>query len=381
MRIPKILSIEQLREFSRDQREKPSDATQQKGSKITVLFFDHLRRSNSFGRSCLLPEVFVSRVMIDFLSSLAASMRKHHEDPEFKYSIKKKRHKAAHCGIPVGLHRNNLTNWELSKENPQNFCLDRSNLVISYGPRENKNHDVKPMPQKNRSSGVFDIDALSAYGWINAWAQFLIHLPRFTELVIYAEKIFEPVREFVDRYLLDQREGRVVSSAKSASLILPFLNSSSKRIDLYEVLPIFFKSIFSSMTNHLGTAFHDAIFFHPDWVISWDRESIPLFNDQLQNLINTYPSEIIISTKCREGSTHAGIQRQIFPAKGGCFYDLDSFIECRSDVGEFHYITYLRVDGAWYQCDDEKIRSISSRTLSAPLCRGVLFHYSRLNFY
>jgi hypothetical protein len=331
MRIPKIQSIDRIGELSRRQKEKPMDATKQRGSKITVLVLDRLGRANPRAKSCLLPEVFASRVMIDFLSSLAVEMREHQEDSEYRYASKIKRQKATSFGMPVGLY------------------------------------------------------ACSSQGWMNAWAQFIIHLPRFTELVVFAEKTFEPFREFVDRYMLDQRDERLVSCADSVSLIRClsqvsplFLNSASKWIDLYEVLRLSIKSIFSPMTNHLGNSFHDAIFFHPDWVIFWDGQKISLFNDQLQNLINMYPSEMIISMQCREGLTHGFIQRQIFPVKGRCFYDLDLFIECRPDAEGVHYITYVRVEGAWYQCDNEKIRSISSRTLSVPLCRGILFHYKRV---
>jgi hypothetical protein len=183
--------------------------------------------------------------------------------------------------------------------------------------------------------------------WINAWAQMLLHLPRFRELVLFVLKPFECVCEFTEQYVRDQKLKKSVSSAKSS--LLQMVHGAKMQGTF---LP-FFQTIFAPMPQFL-----DSIIFHPEWVVTGDVE----------NILSLAPAEILVE-KEKAGS----VPRQIFCRKQGFFYDLHSFIEDRNP----HCIAYIRVGGTWYQCDDEKVRPISTRVLSVPLCRGVLFFYQK----
>ena len=63
-------------------------------------------------------------------------------------------------------------------------------------------------------------------------------------------------------------------------------------------------------------------------------------------------------------------------------YELDAFIEHRMEEGEAgNYFAYLKIDGAWVQCADERILPIRHSTfLDLPIRRGILFHYRRVSF-
>jgi hypothetical protein len=196
--------------------------------------------------------------------------------------------------------------------------------------------------------------------WINAWAQFILYLPKFSELISFAEKSFAPFAEFVEQYTWDQKEGKTLSFADSDSLIRCLFHHDLE-IDAPNFY-VLFRSFFTAMfpvTEELGCFFHDSIVFHPEWV--WDK---------IEEDVSLLPVELVVVG-------NKNMPRQ-FRLKGKYLYDLDMLVERSFDEKRSHFVTYVRVDGAWYQCEDEKVRWISSRTLSFPLNRGVLFHYKRV---
>jgi len=69
-----------------------------------------------------------------------------------------------------------------------------------------------------------------------------------------------------------------------------------------------------------------------------------------------------------------------FAPSEGISYDLDAFIEIRpdGDDGE-HYIAYLKREGTWYQCDEERVIQFRSNCLNVPLRRATLLHYKRVD--
>lgn len=332
MRTPLVQKVYSVSEMSERNRWVLFESCRRVGSKITGFALERLGNGRMARRAALLQTITSPRVVIDLLSSLAVAVRQEEEtanDPVFNSVFKKKINNQR---IPIGLHK----------------C--------------------------------------PASCWVNAWAQFLIHLPKFCELVSYLSKSFEPFREFIDQYLVDQKTGCAVSVADSGSLIRclvhspPFILSiSNEAVDFHEISTLFFKSIFFPISStDLGSSFNESIVFHPDWILVSEGEDKQLFEKEMQKKMEMSPCEILLGFKRGGSSTHSFIKRQMFHSAGRYFYELDSFIEYRPDANGVSFITYVLVDGAWVQCDDEKIRLISSRTVSIPLCRGVLFHYKRV---
>ena len=63
----------------------------------------------------------------------------------------------------------------------------------------------------------------------------------------------------------------------------------------------------------------------------------------------------------------------------GAYYELDAFIEYRpDDFNSGGYLTYIKIDGIWYQCDDTRIIQIRSTNLHIALSRSFLFHYKKV---
>lgn len=320
MHVPRVPYLNRIKPWHRNIKEEFIQSESQEKSKITVFVLNRLGSSNSYGREAMLPKDFSSRIMIDVLSSLAERLR---------------------------------------DQSPGGKRLQ----IQGGGPRQ-----IEYLPP-------IGLRYCGAYQWINAWMQFLIHLPKFTELVSFVGKSFDPFRVFVDQYMIDQKEGRSVSFAESASLVLcllqnhpVYLSRFSDPVDFYEIFRCFFKSLFSPIILGGNTSFCDSIVFHAEWFMVLDHQELS------QSVLASLPSEIMVAF-ARDALKRP--QRQYFLNKGRYFYDLDAFIECRPDPNGAHYVTYVRIGGVWYQCEDEKIRYISSRTLSVPLSRGALFHYKR----
>jgi len=210
--------------------------------------------------------------------------------------------------------------------------------------------------------------------WINAWIQFVLYLPKFSEVISLSEKSFTPFVEFVEQYVWDQKEGKSLCLVDSSFLLrcLSIHRIQMKGDDFRAICRAFFLSMFPGSADALGLFLHDSIVFHPEWVVD-EADIFSLFEQK-----NIKPSELILSVQ-RKGSQRSSlIKRQLSLGQGKYLYDLDALIEWRVDGARSCFVTYVRVDGAWYQCEDEKIRWISSRTLSVPISRGVLFHYKRV---
>lgn len=202
--------------------------------------------------------------------------------------------------------------------------------------------------------------------WINAWMQFLLFLPSVPELFPFLPRSFAPFREFAEQYAWDQYEDRAVSVANSATLIrclrqaLPVVSG----LDLYELLCLFVQTAFPHCLSN-------AVLFHPEWHLILDEKDLA-FHKKIKKVV----PELLIAVR---GKDHRFfLKKQI---TNGCLYDLDAFVERRPD-GQYEpsFITYLKVEGTWYQCEDERVAPILSTHLNIPLRNATLLHYQKLSF-
>lgn len=213
--------------------------------------------------------------------------------------------------------------------------------------------------------------------WLNSLIQFLLFLPGSWELFSLVPRSFQPLREFADQYLADQEAGVLVSSAHSSELFLSLIPKLSlsflhgKPI-LYDLLSEWMMAMFPYCPFTLPGEIHPVL-LHPEWHLVADDLD---FEEALQNKMGERAPELLIRFK-----------GEPFPLKGRYFafsdasasYDLDAFIEMRLDGanGE-NYIAYLKREGAWYQCDDDRVIQFRTNCLNAPLRRATLLHYKRM---
>lgn len=221
------------------------------------------------------------------------------------------------------------------------------------------------------------------HDWINAWMQFLLYLPRTLELFSFLPRSFDPFREFRDQYLADAYEKEGISSANGSYLVrslfkvLPsYLFKNGSQVDPYEVLKCFMEAAFPIEKVGGGLS---SVLFHLERHVIWDFNDKASLDKALAEKILSAPQEILVSLKNKPSSQV--IKKQIFHTASFSCYELDAFIESRPDVKRgVSYIAYVKVDGLWYQCDDERVTTLLSTHLHVPLQNGVLLHYQKVVF-
>lgn len=222
-------------------------------------------------------------------------------------------------------------------------------------------------------------------GWmnpINAMMQFLMVLPGFIDLFYYAPRSFHCFLDFIEQYLLDQQENKVVSAANSLALIRclmkklsPSLFRNPNKANLFEIFHAFVKALFPQTKS---SSYTDFIALHPERHLIWDVNGSETLEEAIKKKWNARPADLLVYAKGTEGNSCRLVKRQFFTPDWLC-YDLQTFIEHRPDgPQEANFLTYVKVDGSWYQCDDERVSSLRSHFLQVPLHRGVLLYYKRI---
>ena len=215
------------------------------------------------------------------------------------------------------------------------------------------------------------------YGWINAWIQFLLFLPGIPDCFFFAPRAFDPFREFADQYLLDQEESQPISSAQGINLVqclLRVLPASVLRlkngVDFYAVLRAFCSSLTLPPSMELSPERHLVV----------EENSLKTLDDPLHQHMRQNPAHFLLAIQGEKGSLQQCNVKHCFSyLESSRCYDLDAFVEKRpGDKSTAMFVTYVKVEGSWYQCDDERIISFRSTALKEALKRSFLLHFKRV---
>lgn len=196
-----------------------------------------------------------------------------------------------------------------------------------------------PLP-RSAPIGLLPVDP---EGCINAIMQFVLSIQGLAENFYFAPRSFHVFQEFIDQYHADQQEKHSVSTADGGS-VFRFLSMRIEELSLHEIFQFLLQSL------------------HLNWGI------YPSLNEALKT---GRPSNVFV----KEKST----QKQFITQPDCVCYELDAFIELRSDGTNVNFVTFVKLEGSWYQCDDERITQLRSYHLSGSLQRSVLLHYKRLS--
>ncbi len=213
---------------------------------------------------------------------------------------------------------------------------------MEYAPKEKRKPKLRRTPLARREPiGLRPVDP---EGWLNALMQFIIFIPGFAELFFFAPRSFYPFQEFIDQYHQDQQEKRSLSTANGLTLYR-FIASKLPNLTLQEIFQFLIRVL------------------HPKW--GMHKTAVEAFQ-------SGYPSDIFV--------LESNLKKQLFTEPDFFCYDLDAFVELRPDGASVNFITYVKIDGTWFQCDDDRITLLRSNCLTVPLHRSILLHYKRLAF-
>jgi hypothetical protein len=290
---------------------------------------------------------------------------------------------------------------------------DHSRLVLGMFPELfNKTSEKNNLLrfEKKKAPFVFDkkrfvnekvfpigINTNTYNNWINALLQFVIFIPSLRGMFDFTPSSLLPFCFFIDRYLYDSFNNKFITNANSEKVIEclyeifsenSILKKTSK-VDIYQVLLLIMNLLYDSTSFSYTIDNVHLLSCHPEYQLVLEEEcrySLEmLVKDYIFSFKKQIPSELLINfdfffKKRIKVSRDRKIPRQVFfYSKEPVYYDLDAFIEYRKDDGFLDsYITYVKVEGVWFQCFDERITPLRSNFLEVPLRRSFLFHYKKI---
>jgi hypothetical protein len=223
--------------------------------------------------------------------------------------------------------------------------------------------------------------------WINALMQFLLFVPSLREIFSFTPQSLYPFNKFIDQYFHDVEEKRSISQADSLEVMRCLLGKFPKLFleigvaNLLETIRVISRCA-CAMTSMESAG------LRIEWQILWDPNQELSFQKVIEQSVA--PPEVLIGLhslydpemrKKPQALFCRTVPRQYFSSVSSVCYEIDAFIEHRAgDVGEpAIYLTYLKINGTWVQCADERIMPLHrSPQLDLPLRRSILFHYRRV---
>lgn len=272
------------------------------------------------------------------------------------------------------------------------------NLPILKKRKNSKRIEKEDLPEyylknlKNREEKYripIGINPTYFCNWLNSFLQFIIFIPSLRTLFDYTPKSYSAFNNFIDMYLSDQEEKKLVTGASGAE-VFELISSkyNLKTNDLLEILNSILMSVVPLSQIILKNSFFGKFLIaQNEWRLSFSEESVSL-EQGLEFLIRegiSLPLEILIDCKRtgkkKDGRVPFKYSTHLFLFDNFNFqnyYELDSFLECRPDVDSDSYFAYLKVEGLWYQCDDSIVKPVSASSLPLALSKGVMFHYKKV---
>jgi len=252
---------------------------------------------------------------------------------------------------------------------------------------QNKYEQIKYVKENKKINIPIGINGPN---WLNALIQFIIHVPNILNIFDFTPKSFIPFNLFFDSYEYD-RSHDIQMSLNSKMLLECLYNifpkylfiKNTDKIDLYKILNLIMSTIFDEDIFNLKVDQKNInlLSFHPEWQIVLDANIEIDFENYLIKATNRLdsPKELIVSYRWFYNGNKKRFSKKLKPKKNiflkNYFYELDAFIEYREDDYTGSYITYLKIDDEWFQCEDAKIKKIKSNNILIGLYRSILLHY------
>lgn len=251
--------------------------------------------------------------------------------------------------------------------------IDKFSGFQRNGLRRNKS--VKYVP--------IGLRAYESLPWMNSLMQFILFISGSDELFSFIPRSFSPFMKFAEQYFLDSEANRGVSSVGAETLIpclegrLPLrFFQKEEHFDFYKIFKAVTQLVFSSVKSLDPMMVQGAFLCCNQHIVLEEGRGA-----SLEEMIykKGSPEELLVTFYPATASCCRLISKQCFIRQKFLCYDLDAFIEFRSEGGHSaHFIAYLKIEGVWYQCDDERVSLLRSNFFNAALHQSVLFHYSRV---
>lgn len=230
--------------------------------------------------------------------------------------------------------------------------------------------------------------------WVNALMQFLLCIPSLSEMFAYTPKSLSPFIDFIDLYRKEQRQGKSVTTANPIKILEAlrkksqfgfFLNKEPFQL-FFDVLQFLMQNVLSKNELSYEIEGADLIALHPEWIISLDEEKLGSWEENIESSLHKegldlFPKELLVFLGVSNSESSLLAKKQFFLSRNhipSALYEMNAFVEFRPDRDKGDYLTYVKVEGEWLQCDDNRIIQLRSGNLPIALRRSFLFHYKKI---
>ena len=255
---------------------------------------------------------------------------------------------------------NNIGHQAIIKIFPEIFAGKKRPFL----PRERKSSIKRVKRFQINDNYPIGIKSSFYNNWINALMQFIIFVPSLMNMFDFTAKSLRAFSSFIDLYLLDQLNNKIITSAESNILIeclyqkfgVKTFLSQSPFLNLFSVL----KLLMLQLRNYFfeeETYQNCLLALHPEWQLEYQDINISI-DDFVQSNVNNFP-EFLLSfalffedfEKYFHFRKYFNPQKFFFVCKEKALcYELNAFIEYRpDDENNGSYVTYLKKGGCWYQ--------------------------------
>ncbi|HSW72916.1 MAG TPA: hypothetical protein VLG44_05885 [Chlamydiales bacterium] len=256
------------------------------------------------------------------------------------------------------------------------------NVVLALFPKTTPQKERKFIiaPFAKNEDWPIGIERCKYNRWINALMQFILFIPSLSEMFAYTPKSLSVFIDFIDLYRKEQRQGKLVTTANSLKLLEVlrkksalgfFLNKDPLQL-FFDVIQLLMQDL-SENTKSIDMHEADLLALHPEWMIELKEEGHKSWEETIEPYLSTAPKEFFVFQKKRTQNQLP--KKQFFLSYS--LYEMDAFIEFRPDHDKGDYLAYVKVEGEWLQCDDDKIIHLRPGNLPIALGRGFLFHYRK----
>jgi len=225
--------------------------------------------------------------------------------------------------------------------------------------------------------------------WVCSFLQFIIAIPSLCEMFSFAPKSLVPFLDFFEKYRKAQKENKKILEEEPKAILgllrkkFPswFCQKKVSILDIFSLLEKLMEALPFNEFSSKGARESSLLALHPFARLPIQSSQVGkiCLQSWVESYLNQYfPPELLVGYKeASSNELRSSLQPSLITYKGE--YHLLAFMEYRPEgLGEKgDYVTYISVNGAWYQCFYHHVLKVKKENLSLVLKRGVLFYYQK----
>ena len=238
-----------------------------------------------------------------------------------------------------------------------------------YGYYENNSYLKKNNEKKLPILGI------KGPNFLNSLLHFVLNIPTIKYLFDFLPKSFFALNVFLDSYESDLKNDKKIATLSSDIIFNSLKQVISK--DFFNNFKIDFLKLISIIFSYKNFQNIEILNSKNHVIIKHDIDT------NFENIVNNFfngmnTKEFLVQYKgFLEIKNNFKVKNTLF--LNSSFYELLSFIEYRNDFfNQDTFLTYVKKENIWYQCEDIKIKIINKDYLHLALDSACLLYYKKV---